>query len=122
VPKELKDVLGLLASEFGGFAESFSGGVVRFYLRELAEAPALAKQIVYLARSTEAEGTSGGRLAFRAERTVVDEAWRIAKGAKAKDKSEMIRGLIVLAKHDAYGKIHERRRSAMRAIAHAVSE
>ena len=120
VPKELRDVIGLLAVEFGGDPVAFAGGVVRYYLHELVESKALARRVAALATSDEAGGTPGGRLALRLDRRLLDDAMKAAGRVRVRDKSALVRGIIVVAKQDAYDAPDEDRRAALRAIAVAA--
>ena len=121
IPKELRDVIGVLATDFGGEPEPFAGGVLRYYMQEMTEDPALAKRIRVLSLSGEALGTPGGRLAFRLDKRLLVKALASLQGPKAGDKSALVRGIIVAAKHDAYDKPNKARVSALRAIAAAAT-
>ncbi|MES2178502.1 MAG: hypothetical protein V4550_11640 [Gemmatimonadota bacterium] len=121
IPKELRDVIGVLATDFGGEPEPFAGGVLRYYMREMTDDPALAKRIGMLSTSGDAGGTPGGRLAFRMDKRLLDKALASLHGAKPGDKSALVRGIIVAAKHDAYDKPNKARLSALRAIAAAAT-
>ena len=120
IPKELRDVLGVLATEFGGDAESFAGGLVRYYMQEMTESRALARRVALLASSKEAAGTAGGRLAFRLDRCLLAKAMASVRGTAVSDKSALVRGIIVAAKHDVYDRPNKSRVNAFKAIAAAV--
>ena len=120
IPKELRDIVGVLANEFGGEPEPFAGGMVRYYLQEIVADKKLARRVAALAKSKEAEGTPGGRLAFRLEKGLLGEAMDAAKRVHVKDKSALVRGIIVAAKQDAYDAPHAARREALKAIAVAA--
>jgi hypothetical protein len=117
IPKELRDLVGLLAAEFGGDPEPFGGNVVRYYLRELIDDKALARRVAKLSNSKEAEGTPGGRLAFRADKHLLGEAMAAAKQVHVRDKSALVRGIIMAAKQDAYDAPDASRREAFKALA-----
>jgi hypothetical protein len=120
IPKELRDVVGVIALEFGGDLEQFPGGVVRYYLHELRHDATLAQRVAKLAQSGAAKGTPGGRLAFRTERTLLSEALAATSRTRRTSQSSLIRGIIVAAKEDAYDAPDRKRREAMRAIAAAA--
>lgn len=120
IPKELRDVIGVLATDFGGEPEPFAGGVMRYYMQAMTEDPTLAKRIGILSTSGEASGTPGGRLAFRLDKRLLAKALATLKGTSA-DKSALVRGIIVAAKHDTYDKPNKSRVSALKAIAAAAT-
>jgi hypothetical protein len=120
IPKELRDLVGVLAAEFGGEPEPFAGGMVRYYLREIIDDRSLARRVARLAKSEDAKGTPGGRLAFRLDKRLLREAMAAARRAHVTDKSALVRGIIVAARQDAYDDPDEMRRAALRAIAVAA--
>jgi hypothetical protein len=121
IPKELRDVLNALATEFGGSPEPFAGGMFRYYLAMMAHDAVLAKRIGKLADSEFASGTPGGRIAFRLDRTLIDDAMAKANAKRdVVDQSGLIRGIIVAAKEDAYDRPVAKRVEALRAIALAL--
>lgn len=124
IPKELRDVIGVLATDFGGEPEPFAGGVLRYYMQAMTEDRALARRICTLSTSREATGTPGGRLAFRLDKRLLAEAlasMTSMNGSPATYKSALVRGIIVAAKHDAYDKPNKSRVSALKAIAAAAT-
>lgn len=121
ISKELRDVIGVLASEFGGAPEPFAGGMFRYYLAMMAHDSALAKRIGKLANSAVTEGTPGGRIAFRLDRSLIDDALeKVNAKADVVDQSGLIRGIIVAAKEDTFDKPVLKRAEALRAIALAM--
>lgn len=120
IPKELRDIVGVLATEFGGEPEPFAGGMMRYYLQRFVTDKELARRVATLAKSKEAEGTAGGRLAFRLEKGLLREAMVVAELVRVKDKSALVRGIIIAAKQDAYDAPHAERREALQAIALAA--
>lgn len=121
ISRELRDVVGVIALEYGAELESFAGGVVRYYLNEIRRDEVLARRIVKLAGSRDAtRGTPGARLAFRTERSLLTEALTIVSRTRKTDKSELVRGIIVAAKQDTYDIPNHRRRMALQAIAAAA--
>lgn len=122
IPKELRDVVGMMASSFGGLPEPFAGGMLRYYLAILANDSALARRVGKLANSTAAEGTPGGRLAFRLDRSLIVNAMaKINHKSELVDQSGLIRGIIIVAKEDAFDKPVAKRAEALRAIALAMA-
>ncbi|MBU6367982.1 MAG: hypothetical protein KJT01_17340 [Gemmatimonadetes bacterium] len=120
IPKELRDVVGVIAAEFGGEPEPFAGGVVRYYLRALRDDARLARRVATLARSPEARGTPGARIAFLTERQLLADALAAAARIHPTDRSALVRGILVAAAHDTFTTPHAARREALRAIAAAA--
>ncbi|MEP6832652.1 MAG: hypothetical protein ABJB74_04620 [Gemmatimonas sp.] len=121
IPKELRDVIGMMASEFGGSPEPFAGGMLRYYLAMIARDSVLAKRIGKLANSASAAGTPGGRIAFRLERSLIDGAMaKVNAKSDVVDQSGLIRGIIVAAREDSIERPMDKRVVALRAIALAM--
>ena len=121
IPKELRDVIGMLASEFGGSPEPFAGGMLRYYLALMAHDSTLAKRVGKLANSFVAEGTPGGRIAFRLDRSLMDNALATVNAkSDIVDQSGLIRGIIAAAKEDTFDRPVVKRAEALRAIALAI--
>ena len=121
IPKELRDVIGMLASEFGGSPEPFAGGMLRYYLAMTAQDSALAKRIGKLANSVVTEGTPGGRIAFRLDQSLINDALaKVNAKTDLVDQSGLIRGIIAAAKEDTFDRPVAKRAEALRAIALAM--
>lgn len=117
----MHDVIGVLASEFGGAPEPFAGGMFRYYLAMIAHDSALAKRIGKLENSILTEGTPGGRIAFRLERSLIDDALaKVNAKSDVVDQSGLIRGIIAAAKEDVFDRPVVKRAEALRAIALAM--
>ncbi|MEP6778309.1 MAG: hypothetical protein ABJC26_00360 [Gemmatimonadaceae bacterium] len=122
IPKELRDVIGMMSSQFGGLPEPFAGGMLRYYMAILAEDSVLSRRIGKLASSPAAAGTPGGRLAFRLDRRLLTNAMAtVNEKTELVDQSGLIRGIIVAAKEDAFDKPNAKRAEALRAIALAAA-
>ncbi|MEP6832656.1 MAG: hypothetical protein ABJB74_04640, partial [Gemmatimonas sp.] len=102
--------------EVGGSSEPFAVGMLRYYLATMADDAALARRVGKLANSDAAVGTPGGRLAFRLDRTLIDNAMaKINAKAEMVDQSGLIRGIIVAATEDAFDRPVSKRADALRA-------
>jgi hypothetical protein len=93
---------------------------VHYYMQELIGSKALARRIASLAQSQDAKGAPGGRLAFRLESRLLGDALDAAKQVHMKDKSALVRGILLGAKQDAYDAPDAERRTMLRAIAVAT--
>ena len=120
IPKELRDVIGVLAADFGGETEPFAGGMLRYYMRAMTEDEVLARRIRALAASADARGTPGGRIAFRLDKRLMADALSTFGDHKSDSKSSLVRGIIVAAKQDAYDSPNKGRLNALKAIAAAA--
>lgn len=118
IPKELRDLIGVIAGELGAAPEPFAGGVLRYYFAQLAADPKLARRVVRLANSSAAKGTPGGRIAFRLDAVLLASALRSVTSSKvALDQSALVRGVLVAAQEDFFAQGEAGRRSDLRAIA-----
>jgi hypothetical protein len=98
IPRELQDVLYMIATEFGGVPKAFSGAVVRYYLRQARHDNKLAKRLARLGKSPEAEGAADARLSFGAPESWYEDLKRDQPAIALPDRSTIVRGAIVAAK------------------------
>jgi hypothetical protein len=101
IPMELDDALRLIASKYAARPEVFEGSLIRYYVSRLGEDDRTARRIKELAGSALASGRSTGRLSLRIERPAWEAAWKRARKAGIRNRSEVIRGVIVAAAVDA---------------------
>jgi len=127
IPLELQDLLGLLAHKFATRAEAFSACLLRFYLGEVGRDAKMAELARRLAQDPLALGPNKGRISLSLEKALWDAAWERAKQAGIKERSEVVRGIILAAAIDAGldrpqagTRPSVRRRTAIEAIAAAV--
>lgn len=121
LPKEMRDVLWLLADEFGVAPEAFAGGVLRYYLALIAKDAKLARRVRKLTASLDAEGTPGGRLAFRLKGSLLARALEsVHKVHESPDQSGLIRGIILAVRDDVFTRPIAARRGELQAIALAM--
>lgn len=117
IPKEMRDLIGVMAGALGAAPESFAGGVLRYYFAELAVDRKLARRVARLANSPAAMGTPGGRIAFRLDAVLLNAALQSISTPKAPvDQSALVRGVLVAAQEDFFEE-KGGRRSDLRAIA-----
>ncbi|HEX5727217.1 MAG TPA: hypothetical protein VFX98_17200 [Longimicrobiaceae bacterium] len=121
VPRHLEDVLGVVAHHYGRADTDFRATILRYYLHLLAEDAGVADRVRELARSDLARGAADGRVSLKVRRPVLERAWGNARRHGIRQKSEMVRGVIVAAAQDLEGRdrLSRRQRQALTAIAAA---
>jgi hypothetical protein len=97
VPLALQDMLGLIAAKYEVRFEDLQAPLIRYYLRQVAKNARLAEAAKRLARDRLGQGPNKGRISCLVQGPVWREAWERAKQAGIRDKSELVRGLIVCA-------------------------
>lgn len=118
IPKELRDLIGMIAAELDADPEAFAGNVLRYYFAELSTDRRLARRIGRLANSRAAAGTPGGRIALRLARPLLDAALTaVTRTHAGVDQSALVRGVLLAAKEDFLERPVPTRQSDLRAIA-----
>lgn len=120
VPRELEDVLVLLADHYQVTAKKFSPALIRFYLHSAVEHPPLARRIERLSRGLLAQGKLASRIKVRCEARLCAEVERLANGFEHANQSDLVRGVILAAKEDILDRRARRRAEQLRAVAAAV--
>ena len=120
VPRELEDVLALLADHYQVTASKFSPAVIRFYLHSAAKHPSLARRIDRLSRMPLAKGKLTGRIKVRCEPRLSAEVERLANAFAHTSQSDFVRGAILAAKEDVLDRRAKRRSDQLQAVAAAV--
>jgi hypothetical protein len=101
VPPLLNDALGLIAGRFSVRAEDFGGLVIRYYLQRIGREPETAGRIKAFASSPLAQGKTTGRISLRLADSAWEDAWKAARGAGLRTKSEVFRGILAAAAVDS---------------------
>lgn len=120
LPRELEDVLGLLAQHLGAAPAKLSPAIVRFYLSEAAREPRLAGRLARLSRSPLATARRSASFKLRCRRDLAEALDRMSRDAEGATRSDLIRGAIVAAKEDVLDGRTRDRALALRAVAGAV--
>ena len=120
VPRELQDVLALLAEHFGVNPRRFAPALIRFYLHAAVEQRPLAKRLARLARAPLARGRLAGRIKVRCEPRLAEGLERVGGSLADASPSELVRGAIVAAKEDVLDGRGGRRYEQLEAVAAAV--
>lgn len=120
VPRELEDVLALLADHFRVTVKKFSPALIRFYLHSAIEHPPLARRIDRLSRGPLARGRLRSRIRVRCEARLCAEVERLANGFDQSSQSDLVRGAILAAKEDVLDRRARGRAEKLRAVAAAI--
>lgn len=100
IPTHLEDVIHLIADEFSAPVQEFRPGLLRFYLRELAESAAFAERVKALAQSELAQAPARARISLRTPAPLLSRAREQARNAGMTTAAEMLRGILLAAKED----------------------
>lgn len=120
VPRELEDILALLADHYRVTPKKFSPAVIRFYLHSAAESPPLARRLDRLSRARLASGRRVGRIRVRCEASLTAQVAELASAFTQANQSDFVRGAIVAAKEDVLDNRAKRRSQQLEAVAAAV--
>lgn len=120
VPRELQDVLALVAEHFGVSARRFAPALIRFYLRAAVEKRPLAKRLARLSSAPLARGRLAGRIKVRCGLSLAEGLELVGGSVPAASPSELVRGAIVAAKEDVLDGRGGRRYERLEAVAAAV--
>jgi hypothetical protein len=120
IPRELKDVLELLADRYGVTPKKFTPALIRFYLHSAAAHPPLARRLGRLSRGHLAKGTLSGRSRVRCGPRLSADMAQLAGAFEETSLSDLVRGAILAAKEDVLDKRSMRRTEQLEAVAAAV--
>lgn len=120
VPRELEDILALLAEHYGVTPRKFSPAVIRFYLHTAADSPPLARRLDRLSRGALAQGKRSARIRVRCEASLSEQVTRMASAFTGANQSDFMRGAILAAKEDVLDQRAKSRSQQLQAVAAAV--
>lgn len=120
VPRELDDVLALVADRCHTGPEQFAPALIRYYLAAAASDAGLARRLGKLGKSRLATGRCGTSLRLRVRRELHEAIDRLASSAEGVNMSVLVRGAIVAAKEDVLDGRARARTRELGAIARAV--
>ena len=120
VPRELEDVLALLADHYQVAARRFSPALIRFYLHSAATQPPLARRLDRLSRGPLAMGRRTTRIKVRCEGRLSAQVERLAASFARANQSDFVRGAILAAKEDVLDGRAKKRAEQLLAVAAAV--
>ena len=120
MPRELDDVLHLVADRYRVAPRQFAPAVIRYYLTLARVDAGIARRLSTLSRSRLATGRCRKDLRLRMPSELLAWLRDVAVAAEGATGSAMVRGAIVAAKEDVLdGRARERQRQ-LEAIARAV--
>lgn len=120
MPRELDDVLHLIADYYHAEPEQFSPAVIRYYLTSASQNAGLTRRIWKLSKDRLASGKLEGNLRLRVDRELHDWVYTTASRTEGLNQSDLIRGVIVAVKQDVLEGRAKKRRRELEAIALAV--
>ena len=120
IPRELEDVLALLADRYRVTSKKFTPALLRFYLHSAAGHPPLARRLHRLSRMPLAKGTLCGRIRVRCGPRLCAEVAGLAAAFEHASQSDFVRGAILAAKEDVLDRRATRRAEQLEAVAAAV--
>ncbi|HEX2207160.1 MAG TPA: hypothetical protein VHG93_05720 [Longimicrobium sp.] len=109
MPTHLEDVIYLAARKFYAPLQAFRPALLRFYLAELLNDPALAERARLLASSDLADAPARARVSLRVPAELLAAARETARAAGIAKDSDLIRGLLLAAKEDVLDERHPER-------------
>jgi hypothetical protein len=119
VPRELEDILALLADHFSVAPKKFSPALIRFYLHSAVSSPPLARRLEKLSRTRLAHGKRSTRIRVRCEATLSEQLSRLAAASGQANQSDLMRGVILAAKQDVLDNRARKRVQQLEAVAAA---
>jgi hypothetical protein len=120
IPRHLQDALLVIALELRAEPKPFGGAVVRYYLRQALQHPRVARRVVRLARSADAQGRADARLSFAVNESWYDRFQATLPGEAVPDRSALVRGAIVALQQDYYERPSKGTIKVLEAIAEAA--
>jgi len=120
IPRQLHDILWVLADHYHADTSKFCPALIRFYLAEAVQRPRLAARLARLATMPLAHEGPKSRFTIRAQSSLLKKIDQLAEGFHGVTRSDLIRGAIVAAKQDVLGHQAPTRGKKLAAIAMAV--
>ncbi len=120
VPRELEDILALLAEHYSVSPKKFAPAVIRFYLHSATVSPPLARRLDRLSRVRLAHGKRAARIRVRCQSSLSEQVAQLAAAFADATQSDLVRGAIIAAKQDVLDNRAKRRSQQLEAVAAAV--
>ncbi len=120
VPRELEDILALLAEHYRVTPKKFTPAIIRYYLHSATLSPPLARRLDKLSRARLAQGKRAGRIRVRCEASLSAQVAQLAAAFKQANQSDLLRGAIIAAKQDVLDNRAKKRSQQLEAVAAAV--
>ena len=120
MPRELDDVLHLVADRYRVAPRQFAPAVIRYYLTLARVDADMARRLNTLSRSRLATGRCRKDLRLRMPPELLAWLRDVAVATEGANRSAMVRGAIVAAKEDVLDDRARQRQRHLEAIARAV--
>ena len=120
MPRELDDVLHLVADRYRVAPKQFAAAVIRYYLALACADTEMARRLNTLSKSRLATGKCQKDLRLRIQPEVLVGLRDVAVATEGATRSAMVRGAIVAAKEDVLDDRARTRQGHLEAIARAV--
>ena len=120
VPRELEDILALLAEHYRVTQKKFTPAIIRYYLHAATLNPPLARRLDRLSRGRLAHGKRVGRIRIRSEAAFSIQVAQLAAAFQETNQSDLLRGAIIAAKQDVLDSRGKKRSQQLEAVAAAV--
>ncbi len=120
VPRELDDVLRLVAEHYRVRPEQFTPALIRYYLAAATSNEALARRLGKLSTNRLARGALKENIRLRVRRDLHESVSLIAANTEGVNRSDLVRGAILAAGQDVLDGRARRRERELEAVAQAV--
>jgi predicted DNA-binding protein len=119
IPPELSDVLWGVSEELGASPAKLNPALVRYYLHEATESPALARRLKRLSRHPLASRSPRTKLTVRSTSVLLDRV-KALENKHDVTRSDLVRGAILATMEDVFDRPAKDRLGELKAIAEAV--
>ncbi|MXX68579.1 MAG: hypothetical protein F4Y74_06430 [Gemmatimonadales bacterium] len=120
MPRELDDVLHLVADHYRAAPKQFAPAVIRYYLTLASSDADMVRWLCALSNSRLATGKCRKNLRLRVQPELLAWLREVAVATEGATKSDLVRGAIMAAKEDVLDDGAKQRQRALGAIAQAV--
>lgn len=120
MPRELDDVLHLVADYYRAVPRQFTPAVIRYYLTLAAGDTDLARRLGRLSKSRLATGKHWRNLRLRVRPELLVRLGEVDSAIEGTTRSDLVRGAVVAVKEDVLDGRAAHRRRELGAIAQAV--
>lgn len=119
LPSELDDVLWLVADHFEVNPAKFSPALLRFYLDEAIDNPALVRRLRKLSRRPIARCEFRQKVTLRTRSELIERLKSVAEESDV-TRSDLVRGAVIAAKEDVLDGRAKRRTANLKSVAAAI--
>lgn len=101
IPKHLDDVLHLIADRYAAPSRAFCSVLFRYYLHQVASSEPFARRVGRLSKQDLAKGKADARVSLRLSEELWEDAWAVAREAGVRNRSDLLKGVIIAAMEDS---------------------